>query len=77
VLGGLDSAPGAVIGGLIVGVTQNLVGVYLDDWVDFLHMPFDIKEANQYRDIVAMALILGVLAIRPRGIFGRPAVQRV
>lgn len=77
VLGGLDSAPGAVIGGLIVGVTQNLVGVYLDDWVNLLHLPFDIKEPNQYRDIVAMALILGVLAIRPRGIFGRPAVQRV
>ncbi len=77
VLGGLDSAPGAIVGGFIVGVTQNLVGVYLDDWVDFFHLPFDISQANQYRDIVAMALILGVLAIRPRGIFGRPATQRV
>lgn len=77
VLGGLDSAPGAIIGGFIVGVTQNLVGVYLDDWVDFFHLPFDISQANQYRDIVAMALILGVLAIRPRGIFGRAATQRV
>ncbi len=77
VLGGLDSAPGAVVGGLFVGVTQNLVGVYLDDWVDFIRLPFDIKDANQYRDIVAMGLIVVVLAIRPRGIFGRPVARRI
>lgn len=77
VLGGLDSAPGAILGGLIVGVMQNLTGVYLDDVVDFLRMPFDIKDPNQYRDIVAIGLILAVLAIRPRGILGRPGVQKV
>lgn len=77
VLGGLDSAPGAVLGGLIVGVMQNLAGVYLDDTVDFFHMPFDIKDSNQYRDIVAIGLILAVLAVRPRGILGRPVVQKV
>lgn len=77
VLGGLDSAPGAILGGLIVGVMQNLTGVYLDDVVDFLRMPFDIKDPNQYRDIVAIGLILAVLAIRPRGILGRPVVQKV
>jgi branched-subunit amino acid ABC-type transport system permease component len=43
----------------------------------WLGIGFEIKNANGYRDIVAMALILGVLAIRPRGIFGRAAVQRV
>lgn len=77
VLGGLDSAPGAILGGLIVGVMQNLTGVYLDDVVAFLRMPFEIKDPNQYRDIVAIGLILAVLAIRPRGILGRPVVQKV
>jgi len=77
VLGGLDSAPGAVVGGLIVGVTQNLVGVYIDDIVEALHLGFGIQEPNQYRDIVAMGLIVVVLAVRPRGLFGRPLVQRV
>lgn len=80
VLGGLDSAPGAIVGGVIVGVTQNLVGVYLGDWVSALHLGslgIHIDQPNQYRDIVAMALIIVVLAIRPRGIFGRPQVQRV
>ena len=77
VLGGLDSAPGAVIGGLLVGLTQNLVGVYLDDVVEFLHLPFAIEQSNQYRDVVALGLIIVVLAVRPRGIFGRAGAQRV
>lgn len=77
VLGGLDSAPGAILGGLIVGVMQNLTGAYLDDVVDFFRMPFEIKDSNQYRDIVAIGLILAVLAIRPRGILGRPLIQKL
>lgn len=77
VLGGLDSAPGAIVGGILVGLTQNLVGVYIDDWVDFLHLPFDIANPNQYRDVVALGLIVLVLVIRPRGLFGRPQMQRV
>lgn len=77
VLGGLESAPGAVLGGLLVGVTQNMVGVYIDDIVDFLHLPFDIANPNQYRDLVALGLIIVVLAIRPRGLFGRAEVQRL
>ncbi len=77
ILGGLDSAPGAILGGFIVGVTQNLVGVYIDDWVNFLHLPFDISNPRQYSDIASMGLIITVLIIRPRGILGRPLVQRV
>jgi branched-chain amino acid transport system permease protein len=77
VLGGLDSTLGAVVGGLLVGVTQNLVGVYIDDVVRWLHLGFSIKDANQYRDIVAIGLIVVVLAVRPRGLFGRPLVERV
>lgn len=77
VLGGLDSAPGAIVGGVLVGITQNLVGAYIDDVVRVLHMGFRIEEPNQYRDIVAMGLIVVVLALRPRGIFGRAIVERV
>ncbi len=77
VLGGFDSPHGAVIGGLILGLVQNLTGVYLADWVDVLHLPFDIKDPNQYRDVVAMSVIILVLVIRPRGLFGKPEVGRV
>ncbi len=77
VLGGFDSPQGAVIGGLIVGVAQTMTGVYLGRWVDFLQLPFDIAEPAQYRDVVAMSLIILVLVIRPRGLWGKPEVGRV
>jgi branched-chain amino acid transport system permease protein len=65
VLGGMDSALGAVVGGLLLGVTLNLVGTYVH-WV-----------GGELRLAVALALILSVLLVRPSGLFGRPAVRRV
>ena len=65
VLGGVDSPLGAVIGGLIVGVTVNLAGAYI---------PFvggDLQLA------VALAIIITVLVLKPNGLFGRPSVRRV
>jgi branched-chain amino acid transport system permease protein len=65
VLGGIESPLGAVIGGLIVGVTVNLAGTYL---------PFvggDLQLA------VALAIIIGVLVLKPNGLLGRPTVRRV
>ena len=65
VLGGIESPLGAVVGGLIVGVTVNLAGAYL---------PFvggDLQLA------VALAIIIGVLVLKPNGLFGRPSVRRV
>jgi branched-chain amino acid transport system permease protein len=65
VLGGLTSPAGAIVGGLALGVTLNLVSAY----VDFL--------GPQMRLPVALALILVVLLFRPAGLFGRVAVRRV
>jgi branched-chain amino acid transport system permease protein len=65
VLGGVESPLGAVVGGVVVGVTVNLAGAYL---------PFvggDLELA------VALAIIIGVLLVRPNGLFGRPTVRRV
>ncbi len=65
VLGGIESPLGAVIGGVIVGVTVNLAGAYL---------PFvggDLQLA------VALAIIIAVLVLKPNGLFGRPTVRRV
>jgi branched-chain amino acid transport system permease protein len=65
VLGGIESPLGAVIGGLIVGVTVNLAGTYI---------PFvggDLQLA------VALAIIIGVLVLKPNGLLGRPTVRRV
>ena len=65
VLGGIDSLLGAVVGSLILGVLVNLIGTYLD-WV-----------GTELRLPVALAVILGVLLIRPAGLFGHEAVRRV
>ena len=62
-LGGITSPIGAVVGGLIVGVTENLVGAYLI--------------ASQLKLTVALALIVLVLVFRPNGLFGATIVRRV
>ena len=62
-LGGITSPVGAVVGGLIVGVTENLVGTYLI--------------ASQLKLTVAFALIILVLVFRPNGLFGTAVVRRV
>ena len=65
VLGGMDSPIGAVIGGLVLGVLLNLVGTYVH-WV-----------GGELRLATALAVILGVLLLRPSGLFGRSVVRRV
>ncbi len=62
-LGGIDNAWGAVIGGFIVGVLENIAGAYL--------VGTEIKLS------VALVIIVGVLVARPSGLFGRPLVTRV
>ena len=65
VLGGIDSPLGAVVGSLLLGVLVNLLGTYVD-WI-----------GSELRLPVALAVILGVLLIRPAGLFGHPVEQRV
>jgi branched-chain amino acid transport system permease protein len=64
-LGGFTSPGGAVVGGLIVGVTENLVGTY----VRFI--------GTELKLTVALAIILIVLMVKPSGLFGRATVHRV
>ncbi len=63
VLGGIESPLGAVVGGLIVGVTVNLAGAYL--------VGGDLQLA------VAFLIMIAVLVVKPNGLFGRPSVRRV
>ena len=64
-LGGFTSPVGAVVGGLIVGVLENLVGTY----VKFI--------GTELKFTVALALIIVVLLVKPSGLFGRSLVKRV
>ena len=65
ILGGIDSPLGAVVGGLVLGVMLNLIGVYVDFVGAELKLP------------TALLVILVVLLVRPSGLFGRPEVKRV
>lgn len=62
VLGGIGSIPGAVLGGLVLGVTEAMTSGYL---------------SSQYKDAVAFALLILILLFRPTGILGRPEVEKV
>jgi Branched-chain amino acid ABC-type transport system, permease components len=65
VLGGIESPLGAVVGGVIVGVTVNLAGAYVPG------VGGDLQLA------VAFAIIVAVLVLKPNGLFGHAAVRRV
>ena len=65
VLGGLNSPLGAVIGGFLVGIFENLAGTYIPNVGNELKLP------------IALALIVGVLVLKPAGLFGRSIVKRV
>lgn len=64
-LGGFDSPGGAVAGGLIVGVAETLAGAYLD------------VVGTELKIGVPLVIILGVLLLRPQGLFGTAVVERV
>jgi branched-chain amino acid transport system permease protein len=66
ILGGLDSVLGAVVGGLIVGVTENLAAGYFDPIV-----------GGGTKDFAPYVLMIAALMIRPEGIFGRRRIERV
>jgi branched-chain amino acid transport system permease protein len=62
-IGGIDSPGGAVVGGLLVGVLENVLGAYV--------------VGNELKQVVALALIVGVLLVKPSGLFGTVQVTRV
>jgi len=62
-VGGIDSPMGAVIGGFVVGVLENVLGAFVI--------------GNELKLSVALVLIIGVLLVKPSGFFGKVHVSRV
>lgn len=62
VLGGIGSIPGAMIGGLLLGVVESLGGTYI---------------STQYQDIIAFVILILVLVLRPTGILGKKDINKV
>ena len=66
ILGGLDSIPGAILGGLIVGVVENIAAGYIDPYV-----------GGGTKDFAPYVVMIIALMFRPYGIFGTHRIERV
>ena len=66
IIGGFSSIAGAIVGGLLVGATENLADIYLGPLVN-----------GSVSTWFAYILAVGFLLIRPAGLFGEPAIERV
>ncbi len=73
-LGGLESIPGAIVGGLLIGLVQGLVGLPNND---FFLGPEVAQAIRNSTEIVPYVILLIVLVIRPDGLFGQKRIERV
>ena len=62
VLGGIGSLPGAVLGGLLIGLIEVLWSGYF---------------SNDYKDVATFSILVIVLVFLPSGLLGRPEVEKV
>jgi branched-chain amino acid transport system permease protein len=66
ILGGMNSVEGAIVGGLIIGLVENLAEFYLEEYF-----------GSGIQDIAAYVIVLIAMMIRPYGLFGTRRVERV
>ncbi len=62
VLGGIGSLPGAMVGGVLIGMIESFWGGYVN---------------AEYKDVAVFGVLMLVLLIRPNGLFGRPEIEKV
>jgi branched-chain amino acid transport system permease protein len=62
VVGGIGSIPGAMIGGIFIGLSESFSASYI---------------SSQYTDLIVFGILIATMLIRPQGIFGRPPLQKV
>ena len=62
VLGGIGSLPGAMIGGVLIGLIESFWGGYVN---------------TAYKDVAVFGVLILMLMVRPNGIFGRPEVEKI
>ena len=62
VLGGIGSVPGAMLGGMLLGIAETFAAGYLP---------------SQYKDIVSFGLLIAILLYKPTGLLGKPDIEKV
>ncbi|REJ08632.1 branched-chain amino acid ABC transporter permease [Halobacillus trueperi] len=66
ILGGLDSIPGAIVGGFIIGILQSMAGGYIDPLV-----------GGGLKEVFPFIIVILILMIKPYGLFGKGGMERV
>jgi branched-chain amino acid transport system permease protein len=64
VLGGIGNVPGAMLGGMILGILESLAAGL-------------IPNGSEWKDVVAFTMLILILLIRPEGLLGKPVSQKV
>jgi branched-chain amino acid transport system permease protein len=62
VLGGIGSLPGAMLGGILIGLIEAMWSAYF---------------STEYKDVAAFGILVLVLIFRPTGLLGRPEIEKV
>jgi branched-chain amino acid transport system permease protein len=62
VLGGIGNIPGAMLGGFLLGLTESFATGYI---------------SSTYKEVIAFALLIVILLVRPRGLLGAKIPQKV
>ncbi|AKS39246.1 ABC transporter permease [Anoxybacillus gonensis] len=66
ILGGLDSIPGAIIGGILIGIIESMTGGYLDPLV-----------GGGLKEVIPFVILVIILMVKPYGLFGKKEIERV
>ncbi len=70
VIGGIGSIPGAIVGGLVLGISEAVIPFLLRDI-------FGWEEAFAWKDGIAFALLIVILVVKPTGLLGKPMREKV
>ena len=70
VVGGIGSIPGAMLGGLLIGLVESLSVGYIEDFTGG-------RLNSSFRDLVVFSILVVFMLVRPQGLFGRPEVKKV
>jgi branched-chain amino acid transport system permease protein len=66
ILGGMDSIPGAIVGGVMIGIIENLSGGYIDPLV-----------GGGFKEMFPFMILIVILMIKPYGFFGTEEIERL
>jgi len=70
VIGGIGSIPGAIVGGLVLGISESVIPYVLREYLGW-------QEAFAWKDAIAFALLIVILVVKPTGLLGKPVREKV